>query len=98
MFSREYNTGNQEDPMRKQIWKTTIAMTAVVLLIAGCGKEKKVQESPEILPFCCPILGVILGNHLDEFVSGVDHLPLKTFIGCPRKIKAESVRAGASWT
>ncbi len=36
--------------MRKQIWKTSIAVMVAVLFMAGCGGEKMKQESPEDLP------------------------------------------------
>lgn len=53
--------------MRKQIWKTTIAMTAVVLLVAGCGKEKNVQESPEKLPEIKTEVNLIVNAGLEEW-------------------------------
>ncbi len=36
--------------MQRRIWKTSVVAVAAVLLIAGCGGEKKGQEIPEELP------------------------------------------------
>ena len=53
--------------MSKQIWKTSIAMMAAAMLIAGCGSGKKDQESPADLPGIETEVNLVVNPGMEEW-------------------------------